>query len=482
MLKHIKYLLLTVLAATLLACGGSSSKDSAAKTPSVPTQPGPVKPAPSEPTKPDEDEPEPLPEPKDLADMMSRSLGVKQLACDSLSLSHATAVPGEELVLKGVPAEFAEPNIRVIAKNKPQSAIPLFLFATNFPDEFKLAAPFHPEGKVEGGEVLLELGDGTHYCEPLELTLEELPEADATYTEEVLDELEEWVNKYLAMMGYDAEELHQKYPLSLDPFERTLWLAKELISGENEASLPVIYKELGEEAVFPRVLKATGIKESIQKARGALQDVEPWGELDEPISRTEEKRLLAKRTGHIVKQLMDPSPDAQKRAALELQERRFLSTACEDQKFDPKRLRILGAEELSRRMLAAGNVFDDTVAGAALGTTSMINEGRIGAAAGHAGNTLFAVSTVQQARNALEPRHITSFEVESVPNRWGEARDPNQPLSWRGAKVTARGESFNLARATLESLVQAIGLVPGPVGVAVGAGTMVPDKRHQCYH
>lgn len=476
MLRYIKCLLLMLLAATLLACGGSSSKEPAAKTPSAPTQPGPTKPGEDEPTKPGEDEPEPLPEPKNLADMMSRPLGTKQLTCGNLHLSHASAVPGSPLTLKGVPAELGEPNMRVIAKDNPQSVIPQFLIATEYPDEFKLAAPFHPEGRVEGGEVFLELGDGTHYCEPLELTLEELPEADASYTEEVLAELEEWVNKYLEMMGYDAEQLHQQDPLDLDPFERALWLAKELISGDDEASLPVIYKELGEDAAFPRVLKATGIKEAIQGAKDALHSVEPWGELDEPLPPSEEKRMAVKRTAAIAKQLMEPSSDAQKRVAHELQERRFLSTACEDQQFDPKRLRIVGAEELSRRMLAAGNVFDDAVAGAALGATSMINEGRIGAAAGHAGNTLFAVSTVQQARNALEPRHIVSFEVDNVERFWNEARNPNNPLMWSGAKVMARGESFNLARATLESLVQAIGLVPGPVGVAVGAGTMVPDK------
>src|SRR5690554_2292730 len=210
MLRYIKYLLLVMLTAMLQACGGSSSKDSTAKTPSTPTQPGPTKPGPGEATKPGEDEPEPLPEPKDLADMMSRPLGTKQLACGNLHLSHASAVPGSPLTLKGVPAELGEPNMRVIAKDNPQSVIPQFLIATEYPDEFKLAAPFHPEGRVEGGEVFLELGDGTHYCEPLELTLEELPEADASYTEEVLAELEEWVNKYLEMMGYDAEQLHQQ--------------------------------------------------------------------------------------------------------------------------------------------------------------------------------------------------------------------------------------------------------------------------------
>ncbi|HKJ96067.1 MAG TPA: hypothetical protein VKA32_10625, partial [Gammaproteobacteria bacterium] len=133
------------------------------------------------------------------------------------------------------------------------------------------------------------------------------------------------------------------------------------------------------------------------------------------------------------------------------------------------------AAELSAHMLAAkaGYVFDGSTTGQVLGAASLADVKNTGNAATALGDYVFVVSTVEAARRALEPQSITSFDVTRADTLWVEDRPSSPPAFWDHALVTARGKSFNLAKATLETLITAIGSVPGPVGTAVGAGTLV---------
>lgn len=169
------------------------------------------------------------------------------------------------------------------------------------------------------------------------------------------------------------------------------------------------------------------------------------------------------------------TPSSTAPAQIETRATLSLDGSCAEQAFDPSEIRIGTAAELSERMLAAskGYAFDGSASGEMLGLISIADDGAVGKTAGHAANVVFVVSTVEAARRALEPQHITSFEVNRADTRWIEDRDPADPIFWSSATVRAEGESFNLGNAILNSLVTAVGMVPGPVGAAVGTASVL---------
>lgn len=414
----------------LAACGGSGSSSSSPPSKSAET----------------------------LASVLAQPLGKTETICPDLLFTPSTAVPGTEITLTGLPNEFGDSGLRVIASNDNSAVAPAFFFAndTDNTNTYRFVAPLHPDGNLEGGEVLLEVGDGEQYCPAVEFTVLPLPDADADYAEQIQQKMAQWVDESLRLMGEDPEQLLDADLENLNPFEQVLWLAKQLVSGDGTDDLPALFAAAtdDETKALQRILLASGIEGELDQALDKLDNATPW-ELVPATSRAASRSI---------------------ESYSQTTTRRSATSRCEARKFDPKQLRILSAEELSQRMLAAkGGPKQYRVSSAVLGITSLFNNGRAGTVAGHTGNALFVTSMMQGVRFALEPQNITQFSLGNVEKKWQEDRPQDQYLRWLKAEVHASGDSFNLTKATLESLIQITGMVPGPVGTTVSAVSLIDE-------
>src|SRR5699024_7380937 len=118
---------------------------------------------------------------------------------------------------------------------------PLFAIAGTPEGVVKFSAPLHPVNIDEGGDVVLELGDGDHRCPRLDFTVEPLPKGvPADYAVTLQQSLERWVDKTLARLGYNSATLLQADPGTLPPARLGFWLAKHFVSSNDPNALPAI--------------------------------------------------------------------------------------------------------------------------------------------------------------------------------------------------------------------------------------------------
>lgn len=404
-----------------------------------------------------------------LAEVLSQPLGEKT-NCPDLGFSATSGVPGDEITVTGLPEEMGEVGLRVIAEQDDGEAVidPLFVRLDDNTGEISFATPVHPLDDPEGGPVQLEVGDGELHCPKQAFTINPLPEADPDYTVAVTADLERWTDRVLEKIGYDPQVLLNANPDELPKARLGVWFVKQYVSSDREDSLPNLAARARDNnnELLARLLKASGLEQAIDQAITDMNNTTD-GRL-KPESRTSGNKLLVRSNDPgIAKSSMTKSLSP--------------SADCEAQAFEPDQLQIGGPADLSERIKAArqGRLFDGSTAGRMLGQASMSDYRNTGNAAGYLGAGVFVVSTVDAARQALEPQRITDFDIESVGRKWVEDRklsagDP--PLVWGGASVHAEGNEFNLSEATLESLVTALGMVPGPVGTATtAASTYSPD-------
>jgi hypothetical protein len=397
-----------------------------------------------------------------LADALAEPLGAA-IPCPNLSLTPSAAPPGTTVTVNDMPADLDEPGFRVIADTpQGQRVDPLFVHANPPDGAVRFTVPVHPTRDPDGGEVMLELGDGTGHCPPQPFRIEPMPEAPADYAETVRLELEAWVDQTLEVLGYDPAQLAQAEAARVPEPDRPLWLAKQLVSGSGAAGLSRLAEQAASDGdrYLERLLMAADLAGDLNEARLELDTV--------PIGQ----RPTANAPARAIKRV----PWASQRA--EGPSRRPQVTGCEERAFEAEPLSITTAAQLAARMQAAqdGYLFDGSTSGWLLGGAALADHRGTGTAAGVAGAAVYVVKTVEQARRALEPQSIVAFEVDRATTRWVEDRPPSLPGRWEGATVTAEGAGFNLAKATLEGLITAVGLIPGPVGSGVTAATVVsPD-------
>ena len=402
-----------------------------------------------------------------LTPALAEPLGTA-IACPNLRLTPSAAPPGTTVTVTGIPADLGEPGFRVIADTpQGQRVDPLFVHENPADEAIQFTVPVHPTRDPDGGEVVLELGDGTNHCPQQPFRIESMPEAPADYAETMRLELEAWVDKTLEVLGYNPVQLAQAEAASVPEPDRPLWLAKQLVSGSGEAGLSSLAEQAASDGdrYLERLLMAADLAGDLNGARLELDTV--------PIGQ----RQTANAPASGIKRV----PWAANRA--EGPFRRPQVTGCEERAFEAEPLSITTAAQLAARMQAAqdGYLFDGSTSGWLLGGVALADVRGTGTAAGIAGATVYVVKTVEQARRALEPQSIVAFEVDRATTRWVEDRPPSfelgaSPGRWEGATVTAEGVGFNLAKATLEGLITAVGLIPGPVGAGVTAATVVsPD-------
>lgn len=402
-----------------------------------------------------------------LSDVLSKPLGALS-TCSTLSLSAQSGVTGDLITLSGIPSDMGEPGFRVIDQSNSEPVISaLFLNEKNEAGEYTFNVPIHPNFNAEGGEVLLELGDGTKSCDALAFTILPLPAAPADYAKTVQSDLEQVVDNTLVSFGYDPQVLLNADPETLSQFDQAFWMVKQFTSADREGSLAQLAEisAQSDDLFLERMLMASGISTELQNALTGLQSL--------PIYPSIDTTLIPSTPVVAPRYKASFASVANKRAG-----------KCPPYTFKSAPLPINSTAELATHMKAAqqGLFFTGSISGRILGSvglgttaggvTSSANLSGIGTASGYAGVLVYVAKTLNEARQALEPNTIDSFDVKAETN-WIEDRPLSAPLKWHSSTVYASGKTFNLDKVILEGLVTAVGMVPGPVGLAVGAAGVI---------
>lgn len=410
-----------------------------------------------------------------LAEMLQEPLG-EQTACPALELSLTEGIPGTPITLRGLPSSMGDIALRVISEDETGKTriAPLFVQANSEPGEANFVAPVHPSGSPEGGEVQLEPGDGDTHCPALSFTIKPLPDAPADYPRIITLNLEGWVDAVLRKTGLNPDLLLEADPDTLPAAQLGFWLAKQFVSGDDEGALPALAERAIEEEdpLLARLLKGLGLEQAIADA---LIDLNQYPDAllapNNPQGRS--AALLVR--GHANSRAQTSSRST------------YLSTSsadCGALSFPPNRLLITSAADLSERLLAgkSGDLLDDPAIGQVMGSLSLaetfdyIDRGRAGPVMDYGGTGMFVMSTLKGARQALEPQRVSDFTVNRARSPWVEDRPQDDFLFWDGAKVKAEGEEFNLTKTTLESLIEVMGMVPGPIGTGTTIATTVAPQ------
>lgn len=379
---------------------------------------------------------------------VSRPLG-KEVAC-TLSLNPTSVAPGEPVTVTGIPANFSNPGMRVIARNASGDTVGAAFFeAPESGQASRFAAPLHPATPLAGGEVLIEIGDGARRCAALPLQIGGLPDAEPALMQTVLDKLETWLDLQIRVLGGDPAALAAADQDSIDPSLIPLSVAKKLLgSDQAPGSLrqQVTQAIASGDRIIPGVMVAADLAGELDRAIAELNALPPT--LREPLTAAKNVR-------------------------------------CEAERLTPVPLPIRSAAELSQRMLASGKggLYQSNALGQFIGTVGIAaseeassggpfsGAGAASVGANALGAKLYVLKTVEAARQALEPKTIESFDLRRADTLLVEDRPASQPGRWENASVIAVGEEFNVNEAALDGLITTVGMIPGPVGATVGIGS-----------
>lgn len=371
-----------------------------------------------------------------------------------LTLSRNRAEPGQVVQVDGIPSGFVRPGMRVIAREGSSEVIgSAFFEAPTSGQPSRFSVPPRPAKPLEGGPVMIEIGDGRQRCEAVPLEIGALPDAEPALAGRVVDKLAEWLEIQVRLLGGDPEALLTADRDTIDPGLLPFAVNLRLLGSEARPG-------------WLRQQVAQAIASGDRVIPGVMAAADLEGELDRAIG---ELRAL-------------PLPPA---AALAKTAVPAKNARCEGERLTPNPPSINSAAELSRRMLAAGKggLYQSNALGQFLGTVGIAASEEAGSGAnafGAAGVSvganalgakLYVLKTTEAARQALEPRRIESFDVRRADTLLVEDRPANQPGRWENASVIAVGEEFNVNEAALDGLITTVGMVPGPVGAIVGVGS-----------
>ena len=407
-----------------------------------------------------------------LDQVLAQPLG-QETTCSTPLFSKTAGVPGDEVVVTGLPQEMDTVSLRVIFETDNGETLvdPLFVRVDDETDQMSFAVPVHPTGNPEGGKVQLEPGDGDLHCPGETFTIEALPPAPEDYPVTIADQLEDWVDAVLVNLGYDPPTILDADAQDLPQARWNLWLAKQFVSGDRDGALPDLAEKArdSDNDLMARLLKASDLEQDIDRARNELASADR--NRLEPRSLSETTTLTRSNNPGIVGSA----------SGVETSSRFSPGASCEEQSIAPDELEINSTSELSSLIqeARAGSLLNSEASGRAgqvLGGASLTLSGTAGDAAGHAGTAHFVATTVDAAQNALKPQQITEFEVGRVGSEWVEDRPADDTLFWDQAEVQAKGNSINVSAITLQSLVTAGGMASGPIGSAItAASTVAPD-------
>lgn len=251
-----------------------------------------------------------------------------------------------------------------------------------------------------------------------------------------------------------------------------LWLVKHWVSSNHPEALPAIAQSAVDSGddLLVRLLFTNGLASELDDAMNELNSSLLADGIVEPVVEPNQPLML--RPSATMPLAAKPSVTMAKSSGAD----------CGDViAFNPDKLQINTTDELSLRMQLAkeGLLFDSSKTSQFLGGFSL-GAGRLKGAeaeiadksAGYADLALTAVSTLEKVKLALEPKRIASFTVTSANNIWVEDRPiSDTETAWLSASVKAEGDLFNVSKLILESMINAYGMVPGPIGTVVSAST-----------
>ena len=377
-------------------------------------------------------------------------------ACPQLALSSQQGQTGMDVMVTGLPAGMTNVGIRVWEDGLPAS--PHFLNQPVEQGASRFSVPVMPSLSSQGGEVMLEFGDANQSCPKVSFTIQPLPGVQTDYAITIFNKLEAWVDQNLRVLGYDPDQLLSADPNTLPEQDLAWWLVKQYTSGDVDGSLKrlVAAENANAQLFVEQVLKVSGIESELDDALSALAST--------PILPF----ALPSNAQPALANNMPASYDITGKALKN----------CQGLGFRVRTAPIQSAQELSSRLLSARKalLFDGSLSGRVLGAAGLADIHNTGTAAGVLGAIVYVAKTVNEARRAMEPHAVDRFEADTE-TLWVEDRPAALPLHYKSAKVWAKGLPFNLAKATLEGVITAVGMVPGPVGSAVtAAGVIAPNQ------
>ena len=414
--------LATCLASTLIACGGGSSGGGSATEP---------------------------PATGEVLRVLS-PLGT-ETPCPNLQFSTLSASVGDTLSVSGIPVSMSAPGLRIIAADNPDIVTPAFFQMREGNEDWQFQLPMHPATPLEGGQVLIEIGDGSNHCPSQSFTIAALPDAPADYAQRVQSALTSWVEAAASQLGFDPDQLRNADTSQLDGMAAVMRMLLDMAS---DPSAPGSIKALADDAaadpdeLLERFLLSLNLEQRLLEDAALLNQTTPAVQSlyqpGEPVPRA----ITRNDEGPVYRNGGNCSGGFQ-----------FPGATKPD---------ITSIFDLAPAMKAAKSRTIKAVAAHSATATNYAGTAQWNKAA-PVGNILFVVSTVEEALNAAQPQVFSQFIVTG-DTQLTEDRLASNPAEWK-AEIAAKGVDFNLERAAAQTIIQGLGLIPGPVGTALSATT-----------
>lgn len=429
----------------LVACGGGDSGTSTAPKPSVPII--------------------------TAYQALEQPLGREVSTCN-LVLNKTNAAFLEELTLTGLPENFAEPSFRIIANDgKNQYVNAGFFNQIKAGEPLRLIAPIHPITPLSGGKVTLEVGDGALRCPTITLNVAAVPAADPKILTRINQKIEQWLDLTIQQLGADPAALATATADTIQPDLIPFAIAKKSLAANGTLTQQAQQAIIDNNQVVAGVMQGSQIEAQLDAAIAELQALPRPTATRATLKPASQPRIALTPKAAPPIHWLNPTPAD----PIALSKNRPIAqpknaALCAGQQFPPNPLPISSAAELSQRMLAAQKGYvigsnEQTQIGQMLGSYALAGS----STANHAGTGLYVIKTIENAKRALEPTELTSYQIGRFDGLLIEDRPASQAGRWDGANLTAQGQTFNISSSILEGLLTAVGMTPGVVGVAVTA-------------
>jgi hypothetical protein len=372
--------------------------------------------------------------------------------CPDLQFDTLVADVGSTIFVSGLPSSMTAPGLRIIDVQDADIVTPAFFRVREGDEDWQFELPMHPNTPADGGQVLIEIGDGSDHCPQQTFTINALPTAPADYAQDVQTALVSWVEAATRNLGLDPAQLRAADENQLTGISAVMRLALDTAT---DPDAPGSVKALADDAaadtdmLLERFMLALNLEQRLQDDAALLDQSEPAvqsisrnasGTKGQYIVRSEEQRVY-RNSGGCGSGLEFPGATK------------------------PNIVDIFG---LAAAMKSANNRTIKNVAAHSATATNYAGTANWSKASS-IGNVLFVVSTVEEALNAALPQVFSQFNVTG-DSQIVEDREPTNPASWR-AEIAAKGTDFNLERAAAQTIIQSLGLIPGPVGTALSTAT-----------
>jgi len=392
-----------------------------------------------------------------------------------LTLNKTKAGFLEQLTLTGLPENFAEPSFRIIASDGKNQYIHAGLFnQTQAGEPLSLTAPIHPITPLRGGDVTLEVGDGTLRCPTIKLNVAAVPAADPTILTRINQKIEQWLDLTVQQLGADPAALATATADTIQPDLIPFAIAKKSLATNGYLTQQAKQAISNNNQVVAGVMQGSQIEAQLDAAIAELQALPRPTVTRATLKLASQPRIAIQTKSATPIDWLNPTlpdPIAVSKSLPIAQPKN--AALCAGQQFPPNPLPISSAAELSQRMLAAKKGYvigsnEQTKIGQMLGAYTLAGSNT----ANYAGGGLYVIKTIENAKRALEPTELTSYNIGRFDSLLLEDRPASQAGRWDGANLTAQGQSFNISSAILDGLITAVGMTSSAVGTAVtAAGT-----------